>query len=163
MDSDTFGSHADWVKTQLRFIIAALHKAQHNSNSTLPAEPVDSTQVRVQFIWIKRENCTFFVTSGYLWQNETEKTNDYRLQLQRKMRLGFLLIICRRMMLILGTDTYSLYYQFCALCSPSSPLLFCSETKPVPAISSMKVTSLLIFNLLLLYTTVTCTYVYPNE
>ena len=46
MDSDSLGIHVHWVKTQLRFIITAFHKAQLNSNSTLPAEPVDSTQVR---------------------------------------------------------------------------------------------------------------------
>ena len=43
MDSDSLGIHVDWVKTQVRFIITAFHKAQLNSNSTLPAEPVDSS------------------------------------------------------------------------------------------------------------------------
>ena len=38
--------HYNWVETQLRFIITAFHKAQLNSNSFRPAEPVDSTQVR---------------------------------------------------------------------------------------------------------------------
>ena len=42
MDSDSLGIHIDWVKTQVRFIITAFHKAQLNSSSTLPAEPVDS-------------------------------------------------------------------------------------------------------------------------
>ena len=46
MDSDSLGIHVYWVKTQLRFIITAFHKVQLNSNSTLPAEPVDSTRVR---------------------------------------------------------------------------------------------------------------------
>ena len=46
MDSDSLGIHVDWVKTQLRFIITAFHKTQPNSKSTLPAEPVDSTQLR---------------------------------------------------------------------------------------------------------------------
>ena len=46
MDSDSLGIHVDWVKTQLRFIITAFHKTQPNSNSTLPAEPVDSTRLR---------------------------------------------------------------------------------------------------------------------
>ena len=46
MDLDSLGVHVDWVKTQVRFIITAFHKAQLNSNSTLPAEPVDTTQVR---------------------------------------------------------------------------------------------------------------------
>ena len=46
MDSDSLGIRVDRVKTQLRFIITAFHKAQLNSNSTLPAEPVDLTPVR---------------------------------------------------------------------------------------------------------------------
>ena len=46
MYSDSLGIHVDLVKTQLRFIITALHKTQLNSNSTLPAEPVDSTWLR---------------------------------------------------------------------------------------------------------------------
>ena len=44
--SDSLGINVDRVKTQLRFIITAFHKARLNSNSTLPAEPVDTTQVR---------------------------------------------------------------------------------------------------------------------
>ena len=47
MDSGSPGIHLDWVKTQLRFISTAFHKAQLNSNSTLQAEPVESTQVRL--------------------------------------------------------------------------------------------------------------------
>ena len=46
MDSNSLGIHVAWVKTQLKFIITASHKAKLDSNSTLPAELVDSTQVR---------------------------------------------------------------------------------------------------------------------
>ena len=46
MASDSHGIYVDWVNTQLRFIITAFHKAQLNSNSTLPAEQLDSIQVR---------------------------------------------------------------------------------------------------------------------
>ena len=41
IDSDSLGLHVDWVKTLV--IITTFHKAQLNSNSTLPAEPVDSS------------------------------------------------------------------------------------------------------------------------
>ena len=42
MDSDSLGIHVDWIKTQLRFIITAFHKAQ-----------LKSTQLSQQSQWIQ--------------------------------------------------------------------------------------------------------------